>query len=102
LRHQDFRIKLHPLVSIAPRGGLGDPDTPENRLAEADESFIMVPGLADPSAVSFNSLNYPDRFIRHRGFHLFLERADSDLARRDATFRLHEPFAQPPPPPPLH
>jgi hypothetical protein len=98
LRHQDFRIKLFQFIQIAPPGGLGNPDTPENQLAQNDETFFMVPGLADSSAVSFRSLNFQDRFIRHRDFHLFLEPAQADdLARHDATFRLVEPFAVPPP-----
>jgi len=46
----------------------------------------MVPGLSDPNAISLQSFNFRDRFLRHRDFHLFLEPADSDLARRDATF----------------
>jgi len=100
LRHQGFRIKLHefnpPLLAPSPR-----PETPEERLLREDVSFIMVHGLADPAAVSLRSLNFPDRFIRHRDFHLFVEPVDDDLSRRDATFRLREPFALPEPIP-LH
>jgi hypothetical protein len=99
LRHQDFRIKLNEynpgLIPPNPR-----PETPEEKLLREDATFFLVEGLADatnPAAVSFRSLNFPDRFIRHRDFHLFLEPADSDLARHDATFILREPFAPPPP-----
>jgi len=74
LRHRDFRIHLE-----APSG-------PNDQLFARDSSFFLVPGLADPNAVSLQSFNFRDRFLRHRDFHLFLEPADSDLARRDATF----------------
>ena len=100
LRHQDFRLKLHeynpPLI---PPPELGSPrsETPEEQLLREDASFFLVAGLADSASVSFQSFNFPDRFIRHRDFHLFVESADSDLARRDATFILTEPFAPPPP-----
>jgi hypothetical protein len=74
LRHRDFRIHLE------------SPNGTNDQLFAADSTFIMIPGLADPTAVSLQSVNFPDRFLRHRDFHLFLEPADSDLARRDATF----------------
>ncbi len=99
-RHQDFRLKLHefnPPLSPPPEMGGPRPETPEERLLREDASFIVVRGLADSAAVSFRSFNFPDRFIRHRDFHLFVEAADSDLARRDATFREIPPFAPPPP-----
>ncbi len=99
-RHQDFRLKLHefnPGLIPPPELGSPRPETPEERLLREDASFFIEPGLADPNLISFRSLNFPDRFIRHRNFHLFVEAADSDLARSDATFRLTEPFAAPPP-----
>ena len=96
LRHQDFRVKLHefnpPLFGPSPR-----PETPEERLLREDTSFFMIHGLADPSAVSFRSFNFPDRFLRHRDFHLFVEPVDSALGRSDATFHLRDPFVLPDP-----
>jgi len=78
LRHRDFRIHLE-----APSG-------PNDQLFAKDSTFVVVPGLApglaDPDAISLQSFNFRDRYLRHRDFHLFLEPADSDLARRDATF----------------
>lgn len=98
LRHQDFRIKLHEfnpgLIPPNPR-----PETPEEKLLREDSTFNVVRGLADPAGVSFESVNIPGRFIRHRDFHLFLEPADSDLARRDATFIVVPPFIPDPPGP---
>jgi hypothetical protein len=91
LRHQDFRIKLHefnpPLVGPNPR-----PETPEEKLLREDCTFTVRQGLADLAGVSFESVNFPGRFIRHRDSHLFVEPADSDLARRDATFLVAPPF----------
>lgn len=100
LRHQDFRVKLHEYnPGLIPPPELGQrPETPEERLLREDASFIMVPGLADHSGVSFRSLNFPDRFLRHRDFHLFVEAVNDDLGHKDATFRFRtEPFALPEP-----
>ncbi|WP_082905515.1 AbfB domain-containing protein [Bradyrhizobium centrolobii] len=91
LRHQDFRIKLHefnpPIFGPNSR-----PETSAEKLLREDCTFTVRRGLADPAGVSFESVNFPGRFIRHRDFHLFLEPADSDLARRDATFIVVSPF----------
>lgn len=32
----------------------------------ADAQFVIVPGLADPEAVSFESVNFPGFYLRHR------------------------------------
>src|SRR5262249_4747440 len=97
LQHQDFRIKL---AEFKPR--LIDPnfpETPEEKLLREDSTFTVVPGLADSGGISFQSVNFPDRFIRHRDFHLFPEPADGDLARQDATFIIVPPFIPDPPGP---
>lgn len=73
LRHQGFRIKLS-------RGS-------NNDLFRKDATFKRVPGLANRSMVSFESFNYPGHFIRHRNFQLYVERGNTDLFRKDATFR---------------
>ena len=102
LRHQDFRLKLQQDPhQFAP----GEPGTfghgaplPEEQLFMADSSFHVVPGLADPTGISFQSVNFPDRYIRHRDFHLFLESVNDDLGHRDATFKRVAPFVAEPPP----
>ncbi|MCV7003085.1 AbfB domain-containing protein [Mycolicibacterium alvei] len=33
----------------------------------ANSMFVIEKGLIDPNAISFRSLTYPDRYIRHRG-----------------------------------
>jgi Alpha-L-arabinofuranosidase B (ABFB) domain len=96
LRHQDFRLKLSEFnPPLLPPGGQFPPDL---QLLIADSQFIMQPGLAG-GGVSFRSFNFSDRFIRHRDFHLFVEVANSELARNDATFDQVPPFAEPPAPP---
>ena len=77
LRHQGFRIKLHRRTS--------------DLLFRKDATFKRVPGLANRSWVSFESYNYPGRFIRHRGYHLYIESGNTDLFRKDATFRIVGP-----------
>ena len=100
LRHQDQRLKLHeynPGLYPAPELGHRD-ETPEERQLRADASFVLVRGLADSNALSFRSLNYEHRFIRHRDFHLYVEELDGrDSARKEATFNLKDAFFIPPP-----
>jgi hypothetical protein len=97
LRHQDFRIILsdfNPPIF----GPNSRPETPEEKLLREDCTFTVRQGLVDPFAgVSFESVNFPGRFIRHRDFHLFLEPPDSDLASH--VFIVFEPFI---PEPPVH
>ena len=81
LRHQDFRLKLHERPS----------DPSQQELFNADTTFTQRPGLADVTATSFVSFNFPDRFIRHRAFHLFLEPRGTPLIEEDATFRVVAP-----------
>jgi hypothetical protein len=79
LRHQGFRIKLH-----ADDG---------SQLFRDDASFHVVSGLAAADGISLESVNYEGRFLRHRDFELWLEPADDDLSRADATFHVTAPFA---------
>ncbi len=100
LRHQDFRLKLHEFnPPLMPPGGQ---ETAEQRLLREDSHYIAVRGNADPNGVSFRSLNFDRRFIRHRDFHLFVEDVTDDLSRKDSTFFVREPFVPTGSPPPLH
>jgi hypothetical protein len=77
LRHRGFRLRLEKSSGPA-----------DQRFRE-DSTFFLEPGLAAPddhNAVSFRSFNFPDRYIRHRDFHLFVEPADSANLAPDATF----------------
>ena len=74
-RHRGFELWLDP--------GEG------SDLYHHDATFVVRPGLADPSAVSFESVNFPGRFLRHRGAELFLDPADGTAGfAADATFRV--------------
>jgi hypothetical protein len=47
----------------------------------------MVPGLANSSAVSFQSVNFPNSYLRHRNGEIWLDVNDnSSLFKADATF----------------
>jgi hypothetical protein len=52
-----------------------------------------MPGLADISAVSFQSHDEPGRYLRHAGFRLWADKNDgSTVFKKDATFRYANPF----------
>lgn len=54
----------------------------------------MMPGLADPSGVSFESIEYPGYYLRHVDFELGLHQDDgSDLFAEGATFYQHSGWA---------
>jgi Alpha-L-arabinofuranosidase B (ABFB) domain len=98
LRHQDFRVKLHEQDLTFDANHPAE-ETPEQKLFRADATFVVVPGLADVSGLSFRSFNFPDRFLRHRDFHLFVESVTGDVGQKDATFRIVRGFVPAPPPP---
>ncbi|MBI5211472.1 MAG: AbfB domain-containing protein [Elusimicrobia bacterium] len=53
-----------------------------------EASFKKVPGLADPSALSFESASRPGHFLRHQGGRLKLHQDSGDrLFKEDATFK---------------
>jgi hypothetical protein len=52
-----------------------------------DSEWKLVPGLADSAGVSFQSVNYPDRYLRHYSYQLRLDAGDGTSAfAQDATF----------------
>lgn len=52
-----------------------------------DSEWKIVPGLADSTAVSFQSVNYPTRYLRHYDYQLRLDVNDGTTAfAQDATF----------------
>ncbi|NMO56130.1 hypothetical protein HH310_33745 [Actinoplanes sp. TBRC 11911] len=70
------------------------PDVDVDRIdadADPDEkaaaSFVVRKGLASPSCLSFEALDAPGHFLRHRDFELRLDERDgSTLFNQDATF----------------
>jgi hypothetical protein len=71
LRHQGFRARID-----------------ENVSPVQDSEFRVVPGLASSSAVSFESVNFPGRFLRHRSNNeIWLDANDGSAAfRNNATW----------------
>jgi hypothetical protein len=51
-----------------------------------DSEFVIVRGLADPQAVSFESINSPGYYLRHANFKLWLDSGVGAYFREDATF----------------
>ncbi|MDI6105724.1 glycoside hydrolase family 43 protein [Actinoplanes sp. NEAU-A12] len=52
-----------------------------------DSQWRLVPGLADPNAVSFQSVNFPNQYLRSRGGPVVLAVDDNSAAfKADATF----------------
>jgi len=61
-----------------------------------DATFKRINGLAKAGWVSFESVNYPDHFIRHKDGELWVEKNDGTaLFAKDATFRFVMPFYRP-------
>ncbi|MFF9687513.1 family 43 glycosylhydrolase [Streptomyces sp. NPDC014623] len=64
--------------------GRVDPDV----TPYADMQWKVVPGLADPSAVSLESVNFPGTFLRQRDGEVWIDtRTDDAGFRADATWR---------------
>jgi hypothetical protein len=70
--------------------GIIDPARKEEVRQES--TFFIEPGLIDPNHLSFRSVRFPDRFIRHRNFQLFAEPVNAPLGLQDATFRRAPPL----------
>ncbi len=82
LRHRHSRIRLE------------QPNGPDDQLFLKDSTFLLVPGLADPRGISFESLNFREHYLRHRNFSLFLDPKDSPNLAPDATF-FRQPLSVP-------
>jgi hypothetical protein len=67
VRHQNFRVRID-----------------ENVSPLQDSEFRLVPGLASSTAVSFESVNFPGRFLRHRSNEIWLDANDGSAAFRAA------------------
>jgi Alpha-L-arabinofuranosidase B (ABFB) domain len=81
VRHQNYELWLAP-------SDAGNPATFSD-----DASFIPWPGLRPPGVetVSFQSVNKPDKYIRHRFFLGVLTEATNVLDKADATFIVRQP-----------
>ncbi len=54
---------------------------------KAAATFKQVPGLAESTAVSYQTYSDPDRYIRHFGFVLRLDPISTPVEKTDATFQ---------------
>ncbi|WP_081970153.1 AbfB domain-containing protein [Paenibacillus sp. FSL P4-0081] len=55
----------------------------------ADSQWKIVPGLADPSSISFESVNKPGYYLRHSTYNIALSQNDGTGSfAQDATFRV--------------
>jgi Alpha-L-arabinofuranosidase B (ABFB) domain len=70
--------------------GIIDPATKEEVRQES--TFVIEPGLIDPNQLTFRSVKFPDRVIRHKNFQLFAERVNTPNDFQDATFRRASPL----------
>ena len=88
LRHCGWNLRSHPYEQA--------------ELYLKDATFTLLYDRFFPGTVSFESVNYPGKFISHRSFVLKIEGADdSDLHRNDASFFLEQAPPQLPPPIPV-
>jgi hypothetical protein len=80
--------------------GLEVPLAATVRVEDSSRSrFRMVPGLANPQAVSFQSKEFPDRYLRHALFFLRADPRDgTELFDLDATFFVRDDLALDPNP----
>lgn len=63
------------------------PWIPWDRLDPFDKNFKLVPGLADKTGISFESVAHPGYYLRHQDFRLKLHRySEAQLFKDDATF----------------
>jgi GH43 family beta-xylosidase len=70
IRHQSGRGRIDPGINQS-----------------QDSQFYIVGGLADSAGVSFQSVNYPNCYLRHRNGEIWLDTNDgSQLFKDDATF----------------
>src|SRR5262245_8051663 len=67
IRHQGFRARIDANVSPV-----------------EDSQFRVVPGVASSGAVSFESVNFPGRFLRHRNNEIWVDANDGSAGFRAA------------------
>jgi hypothetical protein len=70
--------------------GIIDPDVAAE--VREDSTFVIERAEIDPSQISFRSVKFPDRFIRHRDFMLFAEPVSTPQELQSACFRPDSPL----------
>ena len=61
-------------------------DGNSNSTLKADASFRAVAGLADANCFSFQSVNFPDKYLRHFNSRLRIDADNGGTFKADATF----------------
>jgi hypothetical protein len=75
VRHMNYVGRIDPISTSSPL------------VDRQDSSFTVRPGLADPTCVSFQSVNFPTRYLHNQNYQLYLHVNDaSALFAADATF----------------
>jgi len=75
-RHRGFAMYLDPI-----RWGT---------TYRADSTFRVVPGRANSNGwISLQSVNYPDRFMRHSGYWMWVHHSRAHIEKLDGTFKVH-------------
>eukprot|EP01112_Ceratiomyxa_fruticulosa_P018959 TRINITY_DN6139_c0_g1_i1.p1 TRINITY_DN6139_c0_g1~~TRINITY_DN6139_c0_g1_i1.p1 ORF type:complete len:157 (-),score=26.54 TRINITY_DN6139_c0_g1_i1:401-871(-) len=66
-------------------------------LTKLDSAWRIVPGLYDHHGISFESVNYPNHFLRHQNAFLFLHpfNPHDELMKKDATFFVRQGLGHP-------
>ncbi|MGC0397962.1 hypothetical protein RKD27_000606 [Streptomyces sp. SAI-126] len=70
--------------------GIPDPDVAAE--VREDSTFVIEQAEVDPNQISFRSVKFPDRFIRHRDFQLFAEPVSTLDELQSACFRIDSPL----------
>ena len=59
-----------------------------NGILPGDDTFKIVPGLADPNCISFESTNFPGSFLKIENFRIVLKAYDGSMDfNENVTFR---------------
>ena len=81
-------VNSNPILQISLK------NSNNNNLLGYDAIFRQIPGLAG-RGISFESVNYPGYYLRHRNSELELEpRQSSKQYKNDATFIINAPFVR--------
>ncbi|CAH1793474.1 unnamed protein product [Owenia fusiformis] len=82
LRHSNYRLQVDDK---------NNPSLPQYFIKDA--TWRLIPNKYFKNYMTFQSVNYPDRFIRHQSWALKLHQDDgSELFKKDASF-LQAPFS---------
>ena len=77
----------YPTRFVGHQDGLGELMEVQSELDKQAAEFRIVPGLADSTAISFESVSHPGHYLRHQDYRVKLHPfSDESLFKADATF----------------